>query len=80
MARPIGDAGAAHPHAAQELAEAGYGMKCGLEIEFHIYRINEGGLNPQLDDRSPARLLRDGDLDDAGPKVLTAARAFAATG
>ena len=38
------------------------------------------GLNPQLDDRSPARLLKDGDLDDAGPKVLTAARAFAATG
>jgi hypothetical protein len=36
------------------------------------------GLNPQLDDRSPARLLRDGELDDAGPKVLTAARAFAA--
>jgi len=38
------------------------------------------GLNPQLDDRSPARLLRDGDLEDAGPKVLTAARVFAATG
>ena len=38
------------------------------------------GLNPQLDDRSPARLLREGDLDDAGPQVLTAARAFAATG
>jgi len=32
-----------------KLAEAGYGMKCGLEIEFHIYRINEGGPNPQLD-------------------------------
>jgi hypothetical protein len=38
------------------------------------------GLNPQLADRSPARLLRDGDLDVAGPQVLTAARAFAATG
>ena len=38
------------------------------------------GLNPQLDDRSPARLLREGDLDDAGPQVLTAARSFAATG
>jgi hypothetical protein len=38
------------------------------------------GLNPQLDDRSPARLLRDGDLDETGPLVLTAARAFAATG
>ena len=34
------------------------------------------GLNPQLDDRSPARLLRDGDLDDIGPAVVGAARAF----
>lgn len=34
------------------------------------------GLNPQLDDRSPARLLRDGDLDEIGPAVLAAARAF----
>jgi hypothetical protein len=38
------------------------------------------GLNPQLDDRSPARLLREGDLDEVGPLVLSAARAFAATG
>ena len=38
------------------------------------------GLNPLLDDRSPARLLREGDLDDAGPQVLAAARAFLATG
>jgi hypothetical protein len=34
------------------------------------------GLNPQLDDRSPARLLREGDLDEAGPAVIGAARAF----
>jgi hypothetical protein len=34
------------------------------------------GLNPQLDDRSPARLLRDGDLDEVGPSVIGAARAF----
>ena len=34
------------------------------------------GLNPQLDDRSPARLLRDGDLDEVGPQLLAAARAF----
>ncbi len=34
------------------------------------------GLNPQLDDRSPARLLREGDLRDVGPEVLGAARAF----
>lgn len=38
------------------------------------------GLNPQLDDRSPARLLREGDLDEVGPQVLSAARAFAAAG
>lgn len=35
------------------------------------------GLNPQLDDRSPARLLREGDLDEVGPAVLGAARALA---
>lgn len=38
------------------------------------------GLNPKLDDRSPARLLRDGDVEDVGPDVLAAARAFAAIG
>jgi hypothetical protein len=34
------------------------------------------GLNPQLDDRSPARVLREGTLDEAGSAVLGAARAF----
>ena len=38
------------------------------------------GLNPQLDDQSPARLLRDGDLDEVGPQVLAAARAFVVGG
>jgi len=38
------------------------------------------GLNPQLGDRPPARVLREDDLDDAGPLVLAAARSFAATG
>lgn len=38
------------------------------------------GLNPQLDDRSPARLLREGSLDESGPQVLAAARAFLAGG
>ena len=38
------------------------------------------GLNPKLDDRSPARLLRDGALAEVGPQVLAAARAFAAVG
>lgn len=36
------------------------------------------GMNPQLDDVAPARLLRDGTVDDAGPAVLAAARAFSA--
>jgi hypothetical protein len=38
------------------------------------------GLNPALADRSPARLLREGAVDDVGPQVLAAARQFAATG
>lgn len=38
------------------------------------------GLNPDLDDRSPARLLKDGDLEDEGPQVLAAARSFVADG
>ena len=38
------------------------------------------GMNPQLDDRSPARLLREGDLDEVGAEVLGAARAFVVGG
>ncbi len=38
------------------------------------------GLNPQLDDRSPARLLREEAPEVGGPPVLAAARAFAAVG
>lgn len=38
------------------------------------------GMNPQLDDVPPARLLRDGQVEDAAQAVLVAARAFAATG
>lgn len=34
------------------------------------------GLNPQLDDRSPAAMLRTGDPDEVGPAVIAAARAF----
>jgi hypothetical protein len=34
------------------------------------------GLNPQLDDRSPARVLRAGELERDGQAVLGAARAF----
>ena len=38
------------------------------------------GLNPQLADRSPARLLREGDIAEVSPMVLAAARAFASAG
>jgi hypothetical protein len=38
------------------------------------------GLNPQLDDRSPAAVLREMDPAAGGPLVLSAARAFAALG
>jgi len=38
------------------------------------------GLNPFLDDVSPARLLRDGDVEVEGPRVIAAARQFAAVG
>ena len=36
------------------LADAGYGMKCGLEIEFHIYRITGDGAEDQLDPEQAA--------------------------
>lgn len=36
------------------------------------------GMNPQLADRAPARLLREGDPDQAPAEVLAAARAFIA--
>lgn len=38
------------------------------------------GMNPRLDDVAPARLLREGELDQVGPNILAAARAFAAAG
>lgn len=38
------------------------------------------GLNPSLDDRAPALLLREAELTDIGPQVLAAARQFAAVG
>jgi hypothetical protein len=38
------------------------------------------GLNPQLEDRSPARMLREEKPDVAGPQILAAARRFAGVG
>jgi hypothetical protein len=36
------------------------------------------GVNPELGDRVPLRLLREGDLDAIAPEILGAARAFLA--
>jgi hypothetical protein len=38
------------------------------------------GLNPELEDRSPARMLRDGEIEEAGPAVIAAVRAFLVRG
>jgi hypothetical protein len=38
------------------------------------------GVNPELGDRVPARLLREGDLNVVGPEVMAAVRAFIAGG
>lgn len=38
------------------------------------------GLNPQLGDRVPAQLLREGSIEEVGPDVVAAARAFVVGG
>ncbi len=38
------------------------------------------GINPELDDQSPLRLLRDGQPEQIAPELLRAARAFIAGG
>lgn len=38
------------------------------------------GMNPALNDVSPARLLREGDPNEVGPKVMAAAKAFTLIG
>lgn len=38
------------------------------------------GLNPQLDDQSPARLIREQAIEEVGPDVVAAARAFVVGG
>lgn len=38
------------------------------------------GINPELDDRVPIRMLREGNPDEVGPEILRAARAFLAGG
>lgn len=38
------------------------------------------GMNPHLEDRAPARLIRESAADQVGPEILAAARAFARLG
>lgn len=38
------------------------------------------GINPELDDQSPLRLLRDGQPEEIAPELLRAARTFIAGG
>ncbi|HEX2539943.1 MAG TPA: glutamine synthetase family protein [Caldimonas sp.] len=49
--------------ALQRLAAAGYGLQCGLEVEFHIYRLSSPDDDPSLD---PARAAWPGE-----PPALT---------
>jgi hypothetical protein len=46
----------------------------------HVVQAWLTGLNPELNDRVPIRLLREGKLEVVGPEVLAAARAFLAGG
>lgn len=55
----------------------------GIVLESNGPRIAQTwfqGMNPQLEDRSPARLIREISPDQSGPDVLAAARAFARLG
>jgi hypothetical protein len=63
-----------------------------LRFAFRVVKTLEGhddaavaqawltGLNPELNDRVPIRLMRDGDLEIVGPEILAAVRAFVAGG
>jgi hypothetical protein len=63
-------------------------LRLGLHIALTIARTDHRhvvaswfqGLNPHLDDRSPARLLREGDPAEVGPLILSAARVFVSEG
>lgn len=55
----------------------------GIVAESNAHRVVQTwfqGMNPQLEDRSPARLIRDSAPEQSGPDVLAAARAFARLG
>lgn len=46
----------------------------------HVIQAWLTGLNPELSDRAPVRLLRDGNLDEVGAQLIGAARAFTVSG
>jgi hypothetical protein len=52
----------------------------GSQDHPHVVQAWLTGLNPELGDRVPIRLIRDGDLEAVGPEIIGAARAFAAGG
>jgi len=55
----------------------------GILIERESAKIVQAwfqGMNPELGDQSPAALLRVEWLDDVGPRIIAAARSFAAHG
>lgn len=70
------------PAGTQERLRLAYHV-AGILSETSGHRVVQSwfqGMNPQLDDRAPARLLRETDPHQAGPEVLAAARAFARLG
>lgn len=55
----------------------------GIVAESNGQRILQAwfqGMNPQLGDRAPARLIRETEPDQIGPEILAVARAFARLG
>lgn len=46
----------------------------------HVVQAWFQGMNPNLSDVSPARVIRDGDIDEVGPRVIAAAKEFAEYG
>jgi hypothetical protein len=63
-------------------------LRLALQLAVSISRADSSaiaqawfqGANPHTEDRAPAGLLRDGDLNDVGPIVLAAGRAFVLDG
>lgn len=89
-------AGVQETRAVRQWAEGSRGMpsetEARLRLAYHVAGIVAEsnaprivqtwfqGMNPQLEDRAPARLIRETDPHQTGPEVLAAARAFARLG